>query len=157
MGPVAAGPGGAVLLFGTNLVAITLAGALLMLMVGFRPAPRRQGQERLRLGLVLVLLSLLLVAAPLAVVSGRSLQVFQVRRQVEAVLAERLEGRSGLRLMEVSVEEGADGLEVMATVASAGEISPEQVADLERELAVVSGRPVRLGLVIWPLVQSPEN
>ncbi|NPV09690.1 MAG: DUF389 domain-containing protein [Anaerolineae bacterium] len=149
--------GGAALLFGTNLVAITLAGALLMLMVGFRPAPRREGQERLRIGLVLVLLSLLLVAAPLAVLSARSLQVFQARRQVEAVLTERLAGGPGLRLMAVSVEEGAGGLEVMATVASTGGVSSEQVADLERELEAETGRPVRLGVVVWPLVQGAEH
>jgi len=149
--------GGAMLLFVTNLTAIVLAGAILFLLLGFRPAPRRELQARLRRGLVMVSLSLFLISIPLAWVSVRSLMAARVRRRVEAVLLEQFEREAGLELALLTVEEDDHGLRVMATVRMAGQISQEYASILQQALVADLRRPVRLRLVVWPIIEVPGH
>ncbi|MGI6208176.1 MAG: TIGR00341 family protein [Anaerolineae bacterium] len=148
---------GASLLFAVNLAALALSGAVMFLLVGFRPNPRHHGEERLRWGLILGLLAVLIVTVPLALVSQRSLRLFRAERTLQVVLAEYLEGRPELRLADTVVEEVEGYLDVTVTIAAPSAIPPEEVAQLEQELEERTGQAVRLGLVVWPLIRPPDS
>ena len=147
---------GATLLFGTNLVAITLAGALIFLLVGYRPAPRKEQQERLRFGLVVMVVGLVLVSAPLAVVSSRSMDTLRTQRQVEDTLRERLAERPDTTLVEADLQRDEDGFLLTATVAAAEPVTTQEARSLERALEEATGSSVTLRLVIWPVVTTTD-
>ncbi|GEM_PF-895878 len=104
--------GGGLLLFATNLVAIVLAAAIFFLLMGFRP-PTTQQSEHFQQGLRLSLVSLVLIAIPLAVLLHISLRQLQQREQlanmeerIQAVLAENIPSKAAyLRSIEVNKEE----------------------------------------------------
>lgn len=148
---------GATLLFGTNLVAITLAGALVFILVGYRPAARKEERKRLRFGLVLMVAGLILVSVPLAVLSARSVTDMRAQRQVEQALREQLSDRPDTTLVEIDLKRGDDGYLLTATVAAAQSITVREARALEQALEEATGRPLNLRLVIWPVVVAGRD
>lgn len=148
---------GASLLFGTNLVAVTLAGALIFLWVGYRPSPRKEEQERLRLGLVLMIAGVILVSAPLAVVSSRSISELRAQRTMETTLRERLSERPDTRLVDVELEPDEGGYRLTATIAAVDGITAAEAEALGEALEEAIGRRVNLQLVVWPVITAGDD
>ncbi|MCK4961019.1 MAG: DUF389 domain-containing protein, partial [Anaerolineales bacterium] len=78
--------GGSVL-FITNLIAITLAGSVTLLLLGFRPTARAKREARLRLGLVVSLVLFIVITISLGVVFVRSAQESRIHQKIDQVLA----------------------------------------------------------------------
>ena len=142
------------LLFATNLVAITLAGALTLLLLGFRPA-RAEEEARLRLGLSTSLLLLLLVTVPLAVIFLRTARATADRRAVRQVLERVVAQGEALELTDLEVGEAGGTVQVTARLLTEAPLPPQTAEDLRAELSRALRRPVQLRLILVP-VESVE-
>lgn len=144
--------GGGMLLFGTNLIGIILAGAVIFLLLGFRPARGvRERKSHLRRGLVVSILLLLVISLPLGFVSGRSVQASQEEEVVRRVIGRELDDLEGVSLVGLDVEREGEELSLLVTVYARGGLE-EGLAD--RLVTVVHeelDREVSLHLVAIPV------
>jgi uncharacterized hydrophobic protein (TIGR00271 family) len=152
--------GGASLLFITNLIAIAFAGAITLLLLGFRPTPGAEQKARLRFGLTTSLVMLIAIMIPLAIVfinTARESQTYQV---VETTLQNYVETNPSLRLVHFDVSEGDDDVNVDVTFNTLSAFSEEMAENLRNDLVRALDRPVTLHLVSIPAeditIPSPD-
>ncbi len=140
---------GAALLFSANLGGIVLVGALVFLLLGIRPPPRAGRTHRLRRGLVLTLLFLLLVSLPLAWGSIQAVARWRLEQAVRAALPPVLAPAEGTSLRELEVERRGGEVEVTAVLYVRTELPPGLERRLREALERRLGEPVRLRLILW--------
>jgi uncharacterized hydrophobic protein (TIGR00271 family) len=139
--------GGGSLLFITNLVAIVLAGAVTLLLLGFRPTERGEREVRLRRGLVVSLILLVIIAIPLAMVFIRSVEHSGIRRTIDQVLTRELETESQLEMLDFDYRKVDDRIEVTVRIYAEERPSEELVDAWRDELGQALARPVHLLLM----------
>ncbi|MCJ7824926.1 MAG: DUF389 domain-containing protein [Anaerolineales bacterium] len=151
---------GASLLFITNLIAIAFAGAITLILLGFRPTPGAEQKARLRVGLITSLVMLIAIMVPLAIVfidTARESQTFQV---VETTLQNYVETNPSLRLERFDISEGEDDVNIDVTFNSLVAFTEEMAESLRNDLLQALDRPVTLHLVTIPAeditIPSPE-
>jgi uncharacterized hydrophobic protein (TIGR00271 family) len=143
--------GGGGLLFLTNLVAIVLAGAVTLLLLGFRPAERGDREARLRLGLVVSLVLLIVITVPLAILFAGAVDRSSIRQSISQVLAREVELNEDVQLLDFDFEEEGDEIVVTTTFYASVPISEQTVAQWSGELREVLGRPVHLSVISIPV------
>jgi uncharacterized hydrophobic protein (TIGR00271 family) len=142
---------GGTLLFSTNLIAIVLAGTITLLLLGFRPAGRGVQRERLRLGIVISLVLLVLISIPLAAVFVNTAQESSTRQTIQRVLSSSLDELPELVLVEFDFEIDRDQLNVVATLYASEEVGTDIARHLDDELEQALQRPVYLQIVSIPI------
>ncbi len=152
--------GGASLLFITNLIAIAFAGAITLLLLGFRPTPGAEQKARLRVGLITSLVMLIAIMIPLAIVfldTAHESQTFQV---VETTLQNYTETNPSLRLVRFDISEGDGEVNVDVTFNALNPFSEDMAGNLQNDLMQALDRPVTLHLVSIPAeditIPSPD-
>jgi uncharacterized membrane protein len=152
--------GGASLLFITNLIAIAFAGAITLLLLGFRPTPGAEQKARLRFGLTTSLVMLIAIMIPLAIVfinTARESQTYQV---VETTLQNYVETNPSLRLVQFDISEGDDEVYVDVTFNTLSAFSEDLAENLRNDLVQALDRPVTLHIVSIPAeditIPSPD-
>ncbi len=144
--------GGGLLLFSTNLVAITLAGAIIFLFLGFRPARGvRERRIHLRRGLVISVLLLFVISLPLAFIFGKAVQATQEREVINRVLNQELGNLEGVSLVSFDFSHQRETIALTVTVYAAQEIQEETVEHLDDALTQAVGQPVTLRLIAIPV------
>lgn len=147
--PGIAGGGG--LLFITNLIAITLAGSVTLLLLGFRPAARAEREVQLRYGFAVSLALLAVIAIPLGVVFVDSVQDSHLRRTIDHVLHLQLEELTDIEVVDFTFDDRGDQLQVSATVYARGPVSERLVEVARDQLSQSLNRPVSLHLMSIPV------
>jgi uncharacterized hydrophobic protein (TIGR00271 family) len=142
---------GALLLFFTNLVAITLAGAVTLLLLGFRPARREGTPMSLRRGLLVTTMLLVLIAIPLAVVLVDSVRQSNRQRVIEQHLVSVMGEMPDAELSQIELSEYGTQIQVTAVIYARQPIEPAIAGQLSDELSQVLSRPVsvRLATIIY--------
>jgi uncharacterized hydrophobic protein (TIGR00271 family) len=148
--------GGGGLLFLTNLVAIVLAGAVTLLLLGFRPAERGEREARLRRGLVVSLALLVVITVPLAILFARAVESSSIRQSINHVMTQEVAANDELELLEFDFQEEGDGLIVSARLYAYTPPSEDLVELWSERLTETLRRPVRLSLISIP-VSSIES
>ncbi len=141
--------GGAALLFLTNLVAISVAGSLIFLLLGIRPKiHQRERRALLQRSLMLSLILLVVITIPLGLLLARSAQDVRRGWTLESTLSSELGGAQVAHL-----EHRLDGgtLYVTATVYAVKVPSQKDILDIQRMLEETLNKPVRLHLAIVPV------
>jgi APA family basic amino acid/polyamine antiporter len=147
--------GGGMLLFVTNLIGIALAGAVIFLLLGFRPVMGgRTGESHLRRGLVGSMLLLLVIALPLGFVSGRSVQSTQEEEVVKRVIESKLEELDGASLVSLEVEREGERLSLAVTIYTTGELEGGVADGLVTAVTEELGQEVSLRLIAIPVVET---
>jgi APA family basic amino acid/polyamine antiporter len=150
--------GGGLLLFSTNLVAITLAGAIIFLLLGFRPARGvRERAIHLRRGLVVSVLLLFVISLPLAFILGKAVQATQEREVINRVLNQELSNLEGVSLASFDFEHQGGAIVLTVTVYAAQEIQQETVGHLNNIITQAVGQPVTLRLTIIPVSEMEAS
>jgi uncharacterized hydrophobic protein (TIGR00271 family) len=147
--PQIAGGGG--LLFVTNLIAITLAGSVTLLLLGFRPTARAEREAHLRYGLVVTLALLAVIAIPLGVVFVDSVQESRLGRTIDQVLRLQLEQAADLEVVDFTFDHRGEQIEVSATVYARGPVSDRYVQVARDQLSQALNRPVHLHIMSIPV------
>ena len=137
------------MLFFTNLTAIIISADLVFLLVGFRPKNLEDMREHATLvrgrlaiaGAILVLLSI-----PLIRTLTHAAQQANLRKQVQAVLAEQVPRASERKLDRISLELRDNEISVQAAVETQKFIEPQEIKEWEAAIHARVGRPVRLEL-----------
>jgi uncharacterized hydrophobic protein (TIGR00271 family) len=139
--------GGGGLLFITNLVAIVLAGSIALLLLGFRPAERGERIERLRRGLVLFLILLVVISIPLAIVFLQTAEQSSLHRSVQQVLSQEIDADPYLELLDFETER-IDGRVLVSLRLYAQEIPTSAEVEIWREhLSQTLEEPVQITVV----------
>ncbi len=147
--------GGASLLFATNLIAISAAGGLIFLLLGFKPTSA--SQERLMIfgsGLVGLVLLLAAVTVPLAVLTYQSITETQLTRAVDAAVTTEVAKMTGVTFQSVHFEPRGHGiLNLTVTVLSNRSILYGDALDLQTKVAGRLQRPVAMVLIVEPVTE----
>jgi len=147
--------GGALLLFFTNLVAISAAGGLVFWVMGFRTELGVRSRARVfKGGVFSVGLLFLAVTVPLGLLTANSLRRAEINRTVQEALAEELGVMDGVELVgwQITSDDGETlGLDV--SVRAVYQFSYQSVLDLQKNVAVRLQRPVALILTVIPVTQ----
>ena len=129
---------GALLLYLTNLLGITLACMLAFLWAGYSPVDR----ARRPVSLTLALTSLLLV--PLGITSYQLIRQDRLESNLERALVDKTITFQRLRLVSLETDWFSDPPVVNLTVYANAPVTPVQVDLLEKFVAQEMGRPFRL-------------
>jgi uncharacterized hydrophobic protein (TIGR00271 family) len=144
--------GGALLLFITNLISISLAGAIVFLLLGFRPAEERERQRRFRQGLAVSVVLLLAISVPLGFFLVNTVQDGRRQRVVSEILTQEALTLGG-RLVESSIQQLDGEFSVMATYYAPKPPDRTTVKRVQDELSQAIRAPVHLEVVVVPIAQ----
>lgn len=152
--------GGALLLFITNMVAISAAAALVFLLLGFGPE-REAAAQRARVfrgGMAGTIILLGLIFVILATVTATTLRAAALRQAVATALQQEVSRWPSAQVADWQiVSNSATRLELDVTLRSTDEISDEEAAALRAGLTQRLGRAVYLTLSVLPVRQlAPE-
>ncbi len=150
--------GGASLLFATNLIAISLAGAITFLLLGFRPDLRGSREAQFRRNLRTTVVLFLIITIPLAGFFLQAAAQSRMERMIQSRIVAHLEDVPTLELAnleEAQIEERGDLLLVTVQVYTWGEIPPALLDTLNDELSLAADQPVQVRLVAIPLIEAP--
>ncbi|HEY9871287.1 MAG TPA: DUF389 domain-containing protein [Candidatus Obscuribacterales bacterium] len=134
---------GAALLYATNLVGISVAGALVLFITGYTPI-KQAGR-----GLAVSAAAIAILTVPLGLSMRELLIESNLKRRIAAVLAEKTSTFRRLKLQSVEVKRFQHPTAVVATVLGAADsVSPAQVKMVEDFLTRETGMPLRFRLQI---------
>lgn len=134
---------GALLLFATNLVGISLAGSLMFLLKGFTPL------SRAKRGLTISLVMSLLLLIPLGLSMRELIIENRISAQIKSVLKEKTFTFKDMQLERVTVKGSERGMVAFVTVTSPEHrINSRQVSLVENFLTKEIGTPIELHLRI---------
>jgi uncharacterized hydrophobic protein (TIGR00271 family) len=148
--------GGALLLFVANIASISLAGAIVFMLVGIRPQtwrPETQQQIWRRLGGFVLLL--LVIAVPLAIIMDGIMKDTAARQTIQEVLETQVAFDGG-ELREFEYRANSDGIVVVATIRLAHSLEQTAVDATAAALSERLGRPVSLEMVVLPVTRSGD-
>lgn len=137
--------GGAILLFLANLAAISAAGGMTFLLLGFRPEPEQAVRVRLfSRGFTTLALLVLTVSIPIAWLTLSAYSSGELRQDVAAAIDRELAASEGARRLGLDIRRDQDPLTVTLDVEATRAFAPSEVQTLEDGVAAAVGHPVRL-------------
>lgn len=139
---------GALLLYLTNLVGITVAGALVFLLKGYIPL------KQARRGLLISAVVSLVLVVPLGLSMKELILENQISGSVKQILREKTFTFKGAQLHSVRVERFKKTMSVIATITSPEQpITPRQVALVESFLSKELDLPLEFRIQMIPTTQ----
>jgi uncharacterized hydrophobic protein (TIGR00271 family) len=149
--------GGALLLFVTNLIAISVAGAIVFLLLGFHTFPdERERRRHFRQALAVSLVLVLVVSIPLAFFLVKTVRDGQRQQTVTQILTREAEAL-GATLVDAPVERQAKGFHVVATLYAPQTPDRSTVRRIQDELSRAVRAPVSLEIVVVPVARVPAE
>ncbi len=146
---------GALLLFVTNLITISLAGVIIFTLLGIHPLNLQpEIQKRIRRGITGMILLVVVITIPLGIIMNDIIQKGREDQTIQHVLeeSELLDNYSNL---EIDRNRSRDYyLYISATVRSAEPLSQDDVNELDQVLENALGKPVILDVITLPSIQS---
>jgi uncharacterized hydrophobic protein (TIGR00271 family) len=142
---------GSILLFVTNLIAITLAGSITLLLLGFRPAAGAEREARLRLGILTFLILLTAITIPLGIIFVNAAQTYQTEQIIERVITEELGPHSDVTLVAFEHEKDGDELIIQAEVFTTSSLDETLGYELSQALRNSLNQAVTLRLIAVPV------
>ena len=139
--------GGALLLYLTNLGGIVLVGAVVFLMMGFRPTLAERG-ARARQAAIFAVIGLILVALPLGLSSFSIARERALRFEINEILGELDRDAFGINRYSIKRQRGE--FLVTGTIYAYEEIGPEKVEEVQRRLSEAVGESVKFRVTIVP-------
>ena len=144
--------GGGFLLFTTNLIAIMLAGAVTLLLLGFRPTGGHEREARLRVGILTSIVLLIVITIPLALVFVDAVQTSRSRQIIDQVLTDFAQADATIQLLDYEFSTGPQQiLDLEITINAARPLRAADAEALEAALQHALGCPVQLRLIRIPV------
>lgn len=146
--------GGALLLFVTNIITISLAGLIIFTLLGVHPLNLQpEIKKRVRRGITGMVFLVVLITIPLAIImngiihNSRDDQIIQSVLEESPLLAEITD-------LEIDRSRKDQGLFISATVRSGSSLTQENVDDLKLALEDRLGQPLTLDIITLPVIRS---
>jgi uncharacterized hydrophobic protein (TIGR00271 family) len=151
---------GALLLFATNLVAISFAGILTFALLGFRPIFQAQKSLGIPRHLFVSSSLVLLVTVPLVgltmnfVAQSRQERALQdLKREAYSAVAAEIDQLPYVQLVEVNTTLEDSTLNLLITIRSSRQLLYREVVDLQTSIASRLQRPVAIQLIDVPMIR----
>lgn len=146
--------GGALLLFLTNLIAISAASTIVFLLFGFRPGEETERINILRRGGTAAIALLLIVAVTLGVLTYRLVSQVRFNQDVRAAVASEVYQLDQAEVDEITIEPLAQGeIHLQVSIRSPHSVSHEQTVAIQKGIAERINRTVSLLLTVIPTTQ----
>ncbi len=141
---------GAMLLFLTNLVAISFAGIIVFVALGFRPSFPKQTWHGIPRSVFISAGLVLMITIPLVVISINFVRDLDLRRQTQEAVASEILTIPDAELVELTINGNDKELNLLITLRASRQPGYEEVLELQKSLAVRLQRTVSLKLIIIP-------
>ena len=141
---------GAMLLFVTNLAAISFAGILVFVVLGFKPRKKMANWHRVPRSLLISALLVLVVTIPLVFLTMRLVNQAKSAKIIQDTVAEDIASLAGAQLLDVEVKDSEFLLQLDITILTTDPPSYEEVVALQEKIALQLDRTVALELIVVP-------
>ncbi len=146
--------GGALLLFLTNIITISLAGMIIFTLLGIHPLNiQPEVKKRVRRGITGMVLLVILITIPLGFIMNGILQTSLEDRTIQTVLQDSPLLDEITRL-EIDHSRPREGIIVTATVLSSEDLTQAEVNSLAQELEKALDESVKLDIITLPVIRS---
>jgi uncharacterized hydrophobic protein (TIGR00271 family) len=141
---------GAALLFLTNSIAISFAGIIVFVLLGFHPHSGNaqwHGWPRsvfVSAGLVLI------ITVPLIALTLRFVSQASTQRQINKATTDALQELPNLQIVDINISNNNDVLQLVATVRTSIQPTYSQVVNIQKTIATQLQRTVALQLILVP-------
>ncbi len=146
--------GGALLLFITNLITISLAGVIIFTLLGIHPLNLQpEIKKRIRRGITGMVFLVVVLTIPLGIIMNGIIQNSREDQTIHRILQESdlLEEMTDL---DINRSQNRDQLIISATVRSAEPLTQEIVNTLKQELENELDHPITLDIITLPFIRS---
>ena len=141
---------GALLLFFTNLAAISFAGILVFAALGFRPAHMENTWHHIPRSLFISAVLVLITALPLVILTLRLVNQSHFLQEVRGVVTEELSALPDAQLVDVSIDQSDSILGLRVTVRTSLQPDYTEVVSLQKAIASRLQRTITLQLIVVP-------
>lgn len=141
---------GAVLLFFTNLAAISFAGIVVFAALGFRPHHLENTWHHIPRSLFVTAGLVLLVAIPLVILTLRIVKKAHELQGVRAAVVGELSALPDAQMVDISIDTSDSTLRLQVTVRTSRQPNYSQVVDLQKAIAASLQRTIALQLIVVP-------
>lgn len=146
--------GGALLLFTTNLVTISLGGVIIFTLLGIHPLNLQpEIKKRIQRGVTGILFLVFLITIPLAIIMNGIIKQTREQQTIERVLLESPLTEE-MSIINIERTQSRDKLLISATVRSSDPLDQETVNDLALILENELDRPLDLDIIFLPTIRS---
>ncbi len=146
--------GGALLLFITNLITISLAGVIIFSLLGIHPLNLHpEIQKRIRRGITGVVSLVVLITIPLAILMNGIIRQNRDIRTAETHLSESALLKNA-QIVSIEHYPSKGQLVISATIKTTEPLTQEDVTELARALEAELGQPLILDLITLPVIRS---
>lgn len=145
---------GALLLFVTNLITISLAGVIIFSLLGIHPLNLQpEIQKRIRRGITGMIFLVVVITVPLGIIMNGIIQKGRENQTIQQVLKES-ELLGSFYDLEIDRSRSVDQLYISATVQSKNPLSQDDVNRLDLALESALGRSIILDVITLPSIRS---
>ena len=146
--------GGALLLFVTNIITISLAGMVIFALLGIHPLNLQpEIKKRVRRGITGMIFLVVLITIPLGIIMNGIIQNSQEDQIIQTVLEDSPLLEKIIDL-EIDRSRGKEGLYISATVHAAGPLSQESVDGIKLILEDQLDQQLILDIITLPVIRS---
>ena len=146
--------GGALLLFTTNLITISLAGVLIFTLLGVRPLRLQPDiKKHVQRGMMGVALLVILITIPLAILMNRNIKQSKQSQTIERILTESPYLQE-VALVDLDYNDSGEELVISATIRSTEPVNHHQVNALATSLEEALDQPLTLEIITLPVMSS---
>jgi uncharacterized hydrophobic protein (TIGR00271 family) len=141
---------GATLLFLTNLVAISFAGIVVFIILGFRPKGFFADHRLLSRSVTISAILVLVVTIPLIVLSVRFVNDIKFNETLRSTVLSELSDYPNAQLVSIDTNTAGQTLQIQVTARISRQPNYQEVLALQKALAVSLQRTVSLQLIVIP-------
>jgi uncharacterized hydrophobic protein (TIGR00271 family) len=141
---------GALLLFFTNLSAISFAGILVFAALGFRPVHLENTWHHIPRSLFISAVLVLVTALPLVILTLRLVNQSHFLQEVRGVVSEELSALPDAQLVDVAIDQSDSVLGLHVTVRTSRQPNYTEVVSLQKAIASRLQRTITLQLIVVP-------
>ena len=146
--------GGALLLFITNIITISLAGMIIFTLLGIHPLNLQpEVKKRVRRGIIGMVLLVVLITIPLGIIMNGILRTSREDQAIQSVLTQS-PLLADITDLEIERSRTKDGLLISVTVRRTEPLTQDDVDALAEELKVTLDQPLMLDFTTLPVIRS---
>jgi uncharacterized hydrophobic protein (TIGR00271 family) len=148
---------GALLLFITNMVAISFAGILTFAALGFGPRNMEESHKISR-SLSISTFLVVVIGLLLAILAWNTINEARLYNQASSAIMESVNQYTSANLVDLVISSEDDTKNITVTLRTARDLSYAEVVDLQAEIAEKLNSPIALELVTIPMqILDPQN
>ncbi len=146
--------GGALLLFATNIITISLAGVIIFTLLGIHPLNvEAETKRRVRRGIIGMTFLVFLITIPLGIIMNGIIKQVRDQKTIEQILIDSSLSDE-YTIVEIERLETGGELTITASIRSTGPVEQDQIEALAAELEEELNRPLILEVIHLPTIRS---